>query len=334
MAKFQFVKDTTSQTVLIFIQDSSSTVGAGLTGLTSGSASLTAYYYREGAGTGATAITLAATGSLGTWESGGFFEGDAAGMPGWDELGVPHAALATGADFVGIQLKGATNMAPCNLEIQLTGIDVNDATDGGIASVADWTNGGRLALILDIIAADVANLDGAAMRGTDNALLAASAPANFSSLGITGGGAISNVVLVATLTTYTANTPQTGDSFARLGAPAGASVSVDLAAVKAETAAILDDTGTAGVVVASGSKTGFKLAADGLALVIPADPSAIPVLGTTDIVGWIAYFGAWTLNEVNSDADSVNLRNSADSADLAAHATSDDGITFSSGAAT
>jgi hypothetical protein len=33
---------------------------------------------------------------------------------------------------------------------------------------------------------------------------------------------------VATLTTYTGNTPQTGDAFARLGAPAGASVSADV----------------------------------------------------------------------------------------------------------
>lgn len=36
----------------------------------------------------------------------------------------------------------------------------------------------------------------------------------------------------------------TGDAFARLGAPAGASVSADVAAIKAETAAILTDTGT------------------------------------------------------------------------------------------
>jgi hypothetical protein len=40
---------------------------------------------------------------------------------------------------------------------------------------------------------------------------------------------------VATLTTYTGNTPQTGDAFARLGAPAGASVSADVAAVNAKT---------------------------------------------------------------------------------------------------
>lgn len=36
--------------------------------------------------------------------------------------------------------------------------------------------------------------------------------------------------LVNTLTTYTGNTPQTGDAFARLGAPAGASISADIAA--------------------------------------------------------------------------------------------------------
>ena len=46
------------------------------------------------------------------------------------------------------------------------------------------------------------------------------------------------------LADWTIGTAQTGDSFARLGAPAGASVSADIAAVKADTAAILVDTGT------------------------------------------------------------------------------------------
>ncbi len=45
------------------------------------------------------------------------------------------------------------------------------------------------------------------------------------------------VTLVSTLTTYTGNTPQTGDSYARIGAPA-VSVSADIAAVKADTAAV------------------------------------------------------------------------------------------------
>lgn len=55
---------------------------------------------------------------------------------------------------------------------------------------------------------------------------------------------VQGVVLTDTLTTYTGNTLQTGDGFARLGAPAGASVSADVAAVKVDTAAILVDTGT------------------------------------------------------------------------------------------
>lgn len=42
----------------------------------------------------------------------------------------------------------------------------------------------------------------------------------------------------------TASTAQTGDNFARLGAPAGASHAADTAAVKAQTAAIEVDTGT------------------------------------------------------------------------------------------
>lgn len=46
---------------------------------------------------------------------------------------------------------------------------------------------------------------------------------------------VQGVVLVDTLTTYTGNTPQTGDNFARLGAPAGASVSADIAGVQSDT---------------------------------------------------------------------------------------------------
>jgi hypothetical protein len=53
---------------------------------------------------------------------------------------------------------------------------------------------------------------------------------------------VQGVALTDTLTTYTGNTPQTGDSFARLGAPAGASVSADIAAIEGQT----DDIGVAG----------------------------------------------------------------------------------------
>lgn len=68
------------------------------------------------------------------------------------------------------------------------------------------------------------------------------AETNFDHVAVTftGTGAIP-----ATIQVYT-TFPQTGDNFARLGAPAGASVSADIAAIKAETASILTDTAEIG----------------------------------------------------------------------------------------
>ncbi|HET6327066.1 MAG TPA: hypothetical protein VFG04_20465, partial [Planctomycetaceae bacterium] len=51
----------------------------------------------------------------------------------------------------------------------------------------------------------------------------------------TSSGKVSEVALVDTLTTYSGNTVQTGDAYARLGAPAGASVSADVASIKTDT---------------------------------------------------------------------------------------------------
>jgi hypothetical protein len=127
-------KGTTSKTALVFIQDSSSTTGAGLTSLAFGSSGLTWYYYREGAGTGATQVTLA-TQTIGTWATGGFIELDATDMPGWYEIGIPNAVLASGADFVGMVLKGATNMAQLNIEIQLTDVDLSDGVRAGLTAL-------------------------------------------------------------------------------------------------------------------------------------------------------------------------------------------------------
>lgn len=61
---------------------------------------------------------------------------------------------------------------------------------------------------------------------------------------------------------------EVGAIYSRIGAPTGASIAADIAAAKADTAAILDDTGTSGVVVASASKTGYSLAAAGLDSVV------------------------------------------------------------------
>jgi len=72
------------------------------------------------------------------------------------------------------------------------------------------------------------------------------------------------VNLCNTLTTYTGNTLQTGDSFIRLGAPAGASVSADIAALKSETDTILTDvnTGAGAIYTRLGAPAGASIAAD------------------------------------------------------------------------
>ncbi len=133
MAKLSIVKGSTSKLIDVFIQDSSSTTGAGLTGLAFGTSGLTAYYYREGAGS-AVAITLA-TMTLGTWATGGFIVVDGTNMPGVYQLGIPNAAIASGANSVVVLLKGAANMAPVVLEIELTGVDNQNANNFGLAYV-------------------------------------------------------------------------------------------------------------------------------------------------------------------------------------------------------
>ncbi len=143
MAKLSLLKGATSKLLDIFIQDSSSTVGAGLTGLVFNTAGLTGYYYREGAGA-AVSITLA-TMTLGTWATGGFIVVDGTNMPGVYQLGIPDAALASGAKSVVVMLKGAANMAPVLLEIELTAVDNQDGVHFGITAlpnVAAAGNGG------------------------------------------------------------------------------------------------------------------------------------------------------------------------------------------------
>lgn len=106
----------TSNILLVFIEDESSP-GTGKTGLVFNTASLVAYYKRD-VGTAAVAITLA-TATLGTFTSGGFKEVDATNMPGWYEFCPPDAALASGAKSVAIAIKGATDMLPCSITIDL-----------------------------------------------------------------------------------------------------------------------------------------------------------------------------------------------------------------------
>lgn len=156
--KLALVKGATSYRSYVFVQNSSVTTGAGLTGLVFNSAGLTAYYVRPGAA--ATAITLATQTVSGAYSSGGFVEIDATNMPGLYRFDVPDAVLATGVDAAVVHLKGATNMVPVVLEVQLTDFNLNSTSNNvGTATAVTTVNG----LAANVITA--ASINAAALNG-------------------------------------------------------------------------------------------------------------------------------------------------------------------------
>jgi hypothetical protein len=124
---------TTSYILDIFVQDSSSTAGAGLAGLVYNTASLTAKYKRQGSATWTT-ISLA-TATAGTWASGGFIAAGSAD-DGDYELHLPNAVIASGVAWVAVSLQGAANMAPTKIRLGLTATNDQSAADGGITKIA------------------------------------------------------------------------------------------------------------------------------------------------------------------------------------------------------
>ena len=143
---------------------------------------------------------------------------------------------------------------------------------------------------------------------------------------------------------------------AKLGTPAGASVSADVAAIKSETAAILADTGTDGVAVASGSKTGYSLASDQSAVTVGtvndlgatarsrvnaelldvlnvdtfAEPSSVPA-ATSTLVAKLQWLFALARNKMTQTSTTQTLRNDADSASIGTSTVADNGTTLTRG---
>ncbi len=146
MAKLSILAGSTSVTVPLFILDSSSTTGAGKTGLLYNTASLTAYYVLPAAA--AVAITLATQTVTGAYSSGGFVEIDATNMPGWYRFDVPNAAIASGRSS-GIHFKGAANMAPLPLEIELTAWNNQDGVRGGMTALPNAAAGASGGLVIN-----------------------------------------------------------------------------------------------------------------------------------------------------------------------------------------
>lgn len=207
----QIKKSAASQTVYLEVLDSSSTTGGRKTGLVFNTSSLTGYYVRNGGS--ATAITLATLAAANSaWSSGGFKEVDATNMPGVYRLDVPDAAILTGAESVVFTLRGAATMAQVSLEVQLVDNTPKDVYDRVGAPVGASISA-DIAQIYGVVDTEVA----AIKTQTDKFVFT-----------------VANQVDCNVLGWKSATAPaMTGDAFARLGVPAGASASADIAAIKA-----------------------------------------------------------------------------------------------------
>jgi len=133
--KLSIPAGTTSKRIAVFLQDSSSVTGAGLTGLVFNTSSLVCYSWIDTDGNvGGTSQALQSA-TLGTWTTRGFKEKDATNLPGWYEIGVPDALLAAGVKWAVLHFKGATNLAPCPIEIEVTAVSNQDAVRGGLTAL-------------------------------------------------------------------------------------------------------------------------------------------------------------------------------------------------------
>jgi len=132
---------STDQSVDVFIADSSSSVGAGLTGLVYNTSGLTCYYRKGATGT-MTALSLATQTVGGAHSDGGFVEIDATNAPGLYRLDLSDTIVAA-EGRASLYLHGAANMAPCVDRIDCVPIPSNVKQINDVAITGDGSSGDK-----------------------------------------------------------------------------------------------------------------------------------------------------------------------------------------------
>lgn len=283
----------TSEIWQIFVADSSSTTGAGLTGLVNNTSGLTAYYHRD-TDTTATAISLI-TMTVGTFTSSGFKEIDATNMPGWYQFCPPNAAIASGAKNCGFHLKGATNMAPLPLDVQLTSVDPDSTTAfiTGVNSLAPPTNWNSM-VIDGSGRVDISKISGTSQTARDiGASVLLSSGTGTGQLDFTSGIAKANAVQLLGTAWLTPGTAGTPDVNAKLhGGTAQTGRDIGLSVLLSSGSGTGQVTLTAGavntvltvvngtVVTTNNDKTGYGLSAAAIQAVWDALTSALTTVGS------------------------------------------------------
>jgi len=225
-----YAAGSTSIVDLIFLQDSTSTTGAGKTGLVFNTAGLTCYYKRSN-GTSSVAVSLATITTLGTYASGGFKEIDATNMPGCYEFHPPNAAFASGAKEVTFHFVGANGLVPRPIKYRIKAVDPDNATNYGMSALPATACTGNASLLTsgtgtDQISVTSGRVDAGKISGTTQTARDLGAGVLLSS-----GTGTGQVLLTSGLVNH--NLAQTGLTPRDLGAVADASLTVGDALIAA-----------------------------------------------------------------------------------------------------
>jgi hypothetical protein len=128
--KLLIPKNTASYITEIFIQDTASPIGAGLSGIVAGDAGLLCYYHRN---TALAPVHVALSGmTIGTYITNGFGEVSRANMRGFYQVCLPDSAWATGAQSVAA-LISCSGGVPVPIEVQLTDAALGYLAASGIS---------------------------------------------------------------------------------------------------------------------------------------------------------------------------------------------------------
>jgi hypothetical protein len=236
----------TSVSLPIFVADTSSTTGGGLSGVTSASSGLVMEYRRQNQSTW-TSVTPQSGKTLGSYFSGGIVADGS--LDGAYEVDFPDAAFASGARMVVCRVRGVADMLPVLIEIELDAVDYQDAAAFGLSRLTD-------------IETDTQNLQSripaALVGGRMDSYLGATA-----NNVITHNTIASNAIGNSQLATSAINAIQSGLATSTQAA----AIETDTQNIQSRLPTALVDGRMASVAQVVGDKEGYKLASDGLALV-------------------------------------------------------------------
>jgi len=177
VSKQKTTKAKTSRSLPVFIADTSSTTGGGLSGVTHSSSGLVLEYRRQNQSTWTSVTPVSKT--LGTYVSGGIVaDGSLAGAY---EVDFPDAAFASaaGVEWVVLRIRGVANMLPVLIEIELDAVDYQDAAAFGLSRI-DATIGSRATQTSVDAIDDYVDTEVAAIKAKTDLIVAF--PDNFASM--------------------------------------------------------------------------------------------------------------------------------------------------------